>query len=212
MNVLTAAWAGAGSPTPPTVGVGSCARCAQVAALVLARSVVSKVFTGYDDWVCPSGTGLCPACAWGYATASLRGTAHLITRDPATLDGAGRQGVYALLTAGALGPDVAVVVPLRPGRKHLLPGATWGRVTLDDAQLPWTTQDAHRLGAVAELRAHGFGTRMLTQSCPPFSVLRRLPRRAWPHVMATWQTVDIWRVPASPWLPLALHITHKETR
>jgi hypothetical protein len=38
-------------------------------------------------------------------------------------------------------------VPLRPGRKHLLPTATWGHVTVDDAQLPWSTTDTARLAA-----------------------------------------------------------------
>lgn len=152
MNVLTAAWTGAGSPAPDDGELGRCARCATPAVLTPARQVVSKVFTSYDDWARPSGAGVCPACAWGYTEPQLRATTHLVTRDPAAVQAFSRQDAQQLLADGALPSDVALVVPLRPGRKHLMPGASWGRVSLDNTQIPWTGGDVARLAVVVRLR------------------------------------------------------------
>lgn len=216
MNVLTAAWIGTESPAPTvTLGVGSCARCASTADLVPARSTVSPAFTGYDDWVDPSGAGLCPPCTWGYRNPALRSEAHLVTRRPATLRAVTCREVHDVLTRGALGPDLALVVPLRPGRKHVLPTARWGRVTVEDTHLPWSARDAALLKALTGLRRRGFGTRMLIEAAPPFAALRKLPRSQWAPTMRDWALLEPWREPAGPWLALALHITRtitKETR
>lgn len=70
MDVLTAAWVGAGSPTPHATSLtGDCSHCGSRDQLVAVRAVVSKQFTGFDGWANPSGRGVCPGCAWGYATA-----------------------------------------------------------------------------------------------------------------------------------------------
>ena len=81
MDVLTAAWVGAGSPTPHATSLtGDCSHCGSRDQLVAVRAVVSKQFTGFDGWANPSGRGVCPGCAWGYATAELRAGAHPPTR------------------------------------------------------------------------------------------------------------------------------------
>lgn len=208
MDVLTAAWLGAGAPARLPAGpAGQCARCAATGPLTPTRRAVSASFTGYDSWAHPAGGGLCPPCAWAYTTLSLRRVPHLVRRSPATLTPVSGPDVAALLRTGPLSSDLAVVVPLRPGRKHLLPAATWGQVTVDDARLSWTDADARRLHAVTRLRAQGFGTRMLTAPAPPFRVLHQLPASAWPAVAADWAALTPWRVPPGPWLALALHVT-----
>lgn len=207
MTVLTAAWRGAGCPEHGSTRLGPCACCATRSPLAPIRSVVSKTFTGFQGWADPSGRGLCAACAWGHSNPVLRSTPHLITRDPAALLQLPRHEVGIRLVAGALNPDVAVVVPLRPGRKHLLPTAVWGRVTVDDVHLPWRTEDATRLLVVAELRSLGFGTRMLTSPAPAFHVMSSLPPAQRLHVLQMWDQLRVWRTPDNPWLPLALHIT-----
>lgn len=208
MDVLTAAWTGAGAPGPgPAAAPGGCARCAAEADLVPARTAISKVFTGYDDWASPSGAGLCPACAWGYATPALRSYIHAVTDRPPMLRRLDRAQAHRLLAAAPMRPGIALLVPLRPGRKHLLPAAVWGRVTVDDVRLPWTAADAQRLQLVARLRGQGFGTRMLREPAPPFPVLRRLPVDQWATVMNSWSELDPWRTQPAPWLELALHIT-----
>jgi hypothetical protein len=208
MDVLTAAWTAAGAPTSPSSIHGPCARCGRQASLTATRTVVSKVFTGFDSWVDPAGAGVCPSCAWGYSTPDLRSSAHLVTRSPKSgLSDLTRPAVLEVLTSGRLNVDAALVVPLKPGRKHLIPDAVWGQVTLDDVHLPWTTADTDRLQVVADLRSRGFGTRMLEEPAPPWPILRRQPHADWIFVMAAWVQLDPWRTPASPWLALALHIT-----
>lgn len=208
MTVMTTAWRAAGAPVRSDIAVsGVCARCGQRGELTSARAVISKSFTGFESWVDPSGLGLCPSCCWGYATPELRLVPHLVTVEPAALTALSKADVSALLAAGGLAAGQAVIVPLRPGRKHLLPTAHWGRVTVDDAHLSWNVDDARRLQTVQQLRDLGFGTRMLGAGAPPFTALRKLPAQQWSTVIDGWAQLDPWRAGPSPWLALALHIT-----
>ncbi|GAA1435851.1 hypothetical protein GCM10009616_34010 [Microlunatus lacustris] len=168
--------------------------------------MVSKTFTSYASWANPNGAGICTRCAWGYRTADLRLSPHLITRCP-SLTRLTKPEVATLLAGGRLDAAAALLVPLRPGRKHLIAEAGWGQVTLDDVQLPWTDRDAALLSLVIDLRSLGFGSRMLTAAAPPWPVLRRLPASSWAEVMNSWSQLQPWRAPASPWLALALHTT-----
>ena len=209
MDVLTAAWIGDGRPTvePSPTLEGPCARCGTTAALVPARSVISKAFTAFDGWSTPNGRGLCPACAWCYDTTSLRAVAHLVTRQLPALRRMTRDDAVVLLRAGALAVDLSLVVPLRPGRKHVVPAAEWGRVSVDDVPVPWSASDAQLLEAVLELRSQGFGTRMLAEPAPPVPVLKALAPDRWARVLQLWEALGPWRTPDSPWMDLALHIT-----
>lgn len=209
MDVLTAAWTAAGQPgTPHSATDGACARCACSAPLVSTRLVVSKVFTAFDGWADPSAPGLCPPCCWAYTSPELRLRPHLVSQRPGLTPLRLRQA-YALLAAGPLDPARALTIPLRPGRKHLMPASRWGQVTLDDVALPWGLDDATGLRTVARLRSLRFGTRMLAAPAPAWSVLRRHPRDAWHQISADWASLKRWR-PDSPWLSLALHLTLKE--
>jgi len=206
MDVLAAAWIAVGTPLliEPSLA-GACARCGTSGALVPVLAVVSKVFTAYDGWVNPAGCGMCPVCTWGYRYPQLRATAHQVTRDPLELRPVRAFQAGQLLDRTAK-PNTAIVVPLRPGRKHLLPTAQWGRVTVEDVHLPWTAADVARLAVVRELRAAGFGSHMLTHPAPPWAVLRRLPANRWSDVQAAWVCLEPWRR-RRPWLALAVHVT-----
>lgn len=212
MHVLECAWRAAGAPTHagPEVGVGGCARCGSWGMLTATRAVVSKAFTAFDTWTDPSAAGLCTICTWGYSTTKLRSHPHLIGQNQ-TMVRLTRPALAELLTAGAMAVDRALVVPLLPGRKHLLPDAPWGRVTVDDIHLPWSAGAAAATAAAVRLRLHGFGSRMLTQSAPPWHALRRRPAHEWTGILHDWSQLDPWR-PRSPWLDLALYATLKETR
>lgn len=210
MDVLTAAWLGSGSPTQDSLrqlGQGPCARCGADTLLSPVTAAVSKTFTGFDGWHDVAGRGLCPVCSWGYTTADLRQAAHQVDRAQVSLTRMTSSDVASQLLHGGLATDVALVVPLRLGRKHLLPSARWGRITVDDAQLIWTSRESDLLEDVIQLRQHGFGTRMLREPAPPFSILRRLPTRSWSNVVDAWHRLTTWRSPDNPWLSLALHIT-----
>lgn len=209
MNVLTTAHTAARRQPDftarPANAAGPCARCANTSPeLTPTRNVVSKSFTGFDGWAHPTGPGLCPPCTWAYRTPSLRQVAHEITTHP-SCRALTRARLRALL-AHPVPPTTALVVPLRPGRKHLLPTAQWGRVTTDDASLIWTTTDATRLEAMAALRTQGFGPRMLLAPIPAWPVLTKLSPRQRLRAQQHWAQLTPWRR-ARPWFDLAIHAT-----
>lgn len=171
------------------------------------RSVVSKTFTGYDRWAAPAGTGLCRACVWTYTDPGLRSLPHLVTRSPATLAALGRRDVFAHLAAGALTPDAALSVPLRPGRQHVMAHATWGRIAIERTCLPWSARDALRLTVLAGLRERGFTPRMMTAPAPDFTALHALPRGEWALVIEGWKALAPWREEPSLWMAVAVFAT-----
>jgi len=207
MDVLTTAWTASGEPLVTVASTrGTCSRCGgRDVDLTPTRHVVSGVFTGFDGWINASGAGLCAGCSWGYRTPRLRAVAHLVLTDPPRLLELTSTQVGELLDR-PLPTDAALVVPLRPGRKHLLPTAVWGRVTVDDAQLPWTAADCARLAAMRRLRARGFGSRMLAAPAPTWPVLRKLPRHWWHDVELDWALLAPWRS-RRPWFDLAVQAT-----
>ena len=209
MDVLTAAWLGSGyqPDAPASHRDGSCARCGADAALTPTGTVVSKSFTAFDGWRDVGGRGLCPPCAWGYTAPALRQVPHQVLREPARLIALTVAQVAIRLLLGRLQEGGALVVPLRPGRKHLMPSAGWGRITVDNAELSWTDREASLLGDVLTLRRAGFGTRMVREPAPPYTVLRRRPTATWAALLDAWARLAPWRSPDNPWLNLALHVT-----
>jgi hypothetical protein len=167
--------------------------------------VVSRKFTAHDTWADPAGPGLCPACAWAYTHPALRQRATLVTSVPAGLTHPDPAALAALLRE-PLSPAAALAVPLRPGRKHVLPDAAWGQIATGDARLAWTAGDARRMTVILRLRGDGFGSRMLAQAAPPFPALRRLDPARQAGVLADWQALAPWRA-RRPWLDLALRVT-----
>lgn len=214
-DVLTTAYAAAGCPVTSHDLAGTCARCGTESdglTLATGRRVISEQFTAFDGWHNPSGgRGLCQPCTWSLTAPQLRQHPHLVTRSPAAqLRQLTRRELADLLTA-PLTPAAALIVPLRPGRKYLLPEATWGHVITDDARLPWTAPDTERLAALQRLRAAGFGSRMLAADAPPWPAFRTVPADRWPQVLADWELLKPWRS-RPPWLDLALHATTTTTR
>jgi len=206
-QVVHSAWSASGCPTVlrPT-GFGDCGRCgASGADLVATGAVVSRTFTAFDGWINPHSWGLCAACSWAYRGKGLRTCIGLVTREPSwrQLSCATAREVLAV----ALPSDAALIVPLR-GRKHLLPSASWGRVSVDDVQLSWTERDAGRLHAVQRLRAQGFGPKMLSAAAPAWAVLRRLPAQSWDVVVADWEVLAVWRR-NRPWFDVAMSVTSR---
>ncbi len=194
MDVLSAAFDAAQPPETPTKGGGHgvCARCAASdGEMTATRTVVSKVFTAYDDWHAPGGASLCAACTWAYSTPALRRHPHMVTTTP-HLTSLSPARLREVLRA-PVRPDVAVVVPLHPGRKHLLPMARWGQVTVDDACLAWSTSDARRLDAMFRLRRLGFGPKKLIAAAPSWPVLRRLSSHGRATVYELWPLLEPWR-------------------
>lgn len=202
--MLHVAWAAVGAPDLKDPVAGACARCGHQGQ-ISAAAAVSKNFTGYDGWVTPGRPGTCAACTWAYTYEPLRRAPHLITTGRLVeLD---LPGVRHVLADGeGLPTNVALTYPLRPGRKHLLPVADWGRATIDDMRLPWTGRDAARLQLVIRLREQGFTGKSLTEHAPPYTRLRRLPPDQWPSVLNAWDELAVWRSRPG-WLDLAVSTT-----
>lgn len=211
-TVSAAAWR-ARSPLPTTAPAftGACGCCGTIGDLWPARDAISRNFTAYDQWTHPAHPWLCAACTWTFTDPDLRTIPHLIV-DPDQLQPLTTTDAFQLLAAGPLGLHQAVVVPLRPGRRHLMPIARWAHVCTDTGCLPWTPADAHLLTTYAWLRRLGFSPAELAQSAPAYPTLRRRPAAERGHILTTWQQLNPWRCPDSLWLPLASRITKEESR
>lgn len=186
---------------------GRCGRCARSEPLAPTHTVVSRTFTATDDWADPGGAGLCPACTWLYSTPALRFRPHRLSRS--AFAACTPQQLLTELSAGPIDPSVAISVPLRPGRKHVCAGLAWGTIRTDNLNLTWSRSDAHLLAVVDELRRTGFGPRMLTEPSPPWPQLRRLPATQWNDLIASWRSLDPWRLHARPHLELATALTRR---
>lgn len=207
LTPLRAAWIAAGSPTlggPEDVS-GNCARCGTSGANVPVRSVLSRSFTTFDDWLAPSEPALCAACTWGYRTTDLRSNLMQITRDPPTAGFVANAALRGLLSS-SLAEDVAVTIPSRPGRKHVLPHALWGTVTLDDLPLPWSRGDGERLRIVEDLRGRGAPASTLQESTPPWRMVAMTDPAARADLLTAWAALDPWRR-SKPWMTVAVLVT-----
>ncbi|MFC9362549.1 hypothetical protein ACFTZB_38995 [Rhodococcus sp. NPDC057014] len=208
-DVVWAAYTAAVGPVDaatPDDRTAGCARCGHTTPVMFpVGQVISRRFTGFESWTNLAARKLCQVCAWAYRDRTLRSAAHIVTRDPATLRPATPALLHQVLST-TLGADTAVIVPLRPGRKHLIPDAIWGAVTIDDTHLTWQDHDAARLVVMSRLRGHGFTETMLRNNAPTYSVLHRLPADRWPQVFDDWNLLAPWRH-ADPWWEVGLRAT-----
>lgn len=184
-------------PAPGT----ACARCAAAAATTATTKVLHRGFTSVDDWRSPSATALCPACVWCYTTPALRSSALKVTASPATLSLLTLPQLLTELT-NPIAPDTAIAIPSRPGRKHMLPAATWGRVTLDETPLTWSTEDCTRLAALVQLRTLGASTVDLPKPVPPWKMVAMTPAGDRPALLDAWDSLTPWRR-APAWMIVA---------
>jgi len=137
----------------PVDPVAGCARCGHATTEMTAvGQVISRRFTGFESWTNLAGRHLCAVCVWVYRNRSLRNEAHIVTRNPSTLVMANPPLLLQVLS-NTIDRDTAVIVPLRPGRKHLLPDARWGQITADDTHLTWSESDTVRLDVMRRLRS-----------------------------------------------------------
>ena len=171
------------SPASTLPGADRCARCGVPGeAMTSVGQVVSNRFTGYHGWRSPRSAVLCDPCSWGYRHWPLRTDIHLVRRDQPVLETLTDSGLAAVLSA-PVPADVAVIVPARPGRKHLFPDAVWGHVTAADIHLRWgTLPEVQILAAMTRLRAAGFTEQNLRAAAPPFVVLRTVRHTEVPAV------------------------------
>ena len=212
IDVVWAAYTAAvGTPDvagAPDTRAAGCARCGQTTAVMSpVGQVVSRRFTGYESWTNLAGSRLCEVCVWVYRHRALRTETHIVTQNPPTLRSADPTLLHQVLST-TIDPGTAVIVPLRPGRKHLLPDARWGMVTVDDAHVKWQADDAARLEVMRRLRGHWFTETMLREDTPPYAVLRRLPADEWPQVFDDWPRLTPWRR-AAPWWEVGLRATRQ---
>lgn len=209
-TVLDVAWVAAGSPAAGAVEAGTCARCGTTGKVVALGTVVSKNYTDFEGWIDATSKAVCSTCSWALSNGDLRRVPHIV--QPGVCSSADLAEVRDLLAAGELPADAAVIVPLRPGRKHLLPRARWGCVTSDDLTMRWSAQDAHRLRQMAQLRAWGFTTVELKAAAAPFEAIRRVDVNLWSLVLDTWEDLAPWRQGRRPWMSLGLKVSIVEEK
>lgn len=202
-HVAYAAAVGDPETVTPVATAAGCARCgAQTAVMTPVGQVVSRRFTGYEGWGDPSSSQLCSVCVWLYRHRPLRHKAYVVTRDPDALRVA-PPAVLRTILGAPIEANTAVIVPLVPGRKHILPQAQWGHVSVDDTTLVWRQADASRLGALARLRDAGFSESAAAADAPKFTALQKIPRPRWQEVFDDWAIVEPWRS-AKPWMEVGL--------
>lgn len=185
---------------------GQCARCADGAAAIPVSAVVSRKFTAWDTWMAPHADLLCPPCAWSYRTPALRAQALLVVcdRDSPSSTALDPDGLRQAL--GSPVPSRATIsLPLRAGRKHVLPAARLGQVCVDGTNISWSPGDAQRLAVVADLRGAGAPARAFHDPAPPWGVLSRSKDPA--RVLSCWDQLEPWRA-SQVWLEVALAATH----
>lgn len=175
---------------PPAAGEQACGRCGRRQCVTTpCRQAVSRKFTMFDDWVSPGGD-LCQVCAWGLSGAGLRSTVMAVesglVRD---LDGVD----LAALLSRPLSDQTAVVLPLRPGRKHLLPAARWGHVVVDDVAVRWGAGEVVLRAEMAWLRSRDFSVAMIHDGNPDVGLLRRIPTPEIADVLDALDRVRRWR-------------------
>ncbi|MBB1033155.1 hypothetical protein G6031_01950 [Dietzia sp. CQ4] len=105
------------------------------------------------------------------------------------LDSAG----LATLLSRPLDDRTAVVLPLRPGRKHLLPTARWGHVVVDDVAVRWGGAEVVLRAEMAWLRARDFSVAMIQDGSPDIGILRRIPTHEMSDVLEALERVRRWR-------------------
>lgn len=212
MDVVPTAWLASGQPSPdglPMPLSGQCARCGAGGPIWSTAYVVSKNFTGWDGWRDPAGSGLCQACAWAYRDSALRSHVLHITRAP-SVKSLSSPALLELLKHPVTA-DTALAVPLRRGRKHVLPSAAWGRICVDDTTISWSAADRERLIAFCRLRRRGFTVEMIRREAPPYRQVATLTASALKSVMSDWTAVAGWRH-RSPWFNLAAIATQEVER
>lgn len=204
LDVTAAAYTAAvGRPYSPHRSAGGCARCAGTTeTMTPTGQVVSRRFTGYETWTNLPSRALCEVCVWAYRHLRLRSCAHIITADPPAMLEALPTQLRKVL-AQPLPAGIAVTVPARLWRKHLLPDARWGQICVDGVNITWRTEDAQRLAVMCSLRELGFTEQDLRAPAPPHRVLRTLEHRRWAQILEDWETLVPWRSAPSWWITAA---------
>ena len=207
-SVIELAWLHS-DPTPtdlPQMG-GICGRCGKHRpGTVPTSAVLSRSFSSYDGWRARHTNRLCSACAWAYTHPPLRQIPHQVTTA----------GTFTPLTGGQLWQalqrplpaSTALVVPLRPNRRHLIAEAIWGCVTTDAGPLPWSTPHCDLLGLIARLDEFGVSPHQVSRSTAPPATLVKAALHH-PEALCLWEAIEPWRVHRHPWLALAAHARHQ---
>ena len=183
-----------------------CARCGRDGAATPTGQVVSRSFTAYDSWQDPSGDLVCPVCVWGHLGVGVRNDIRHVHRDPPRDRVMSTHDAFDLLATEPIPPGQAVVIPLRPRRKHILPQAIWGRVMADDVGITWVRADTKRLATVRDLRESGVTPAQLYAPAPPHHVVNAAGSKA-ADVLAAWTALRPWRSPRNPWMAAAIRVT-----
>lgn len=200
-----AAWSIAGQPSlDATAATGQCGRCGSEAPCISSTQVVSERFSGIDTW--PYGfRRLCVPCAWAYSRVPTTAPLLLITTSTVTEYPTG-PALAEVLAAGPLPGTAAAVMPTTR-RRHLLPAAQWGHLTVDGISVRWDHPAAHRLTDLLWLRRDlDIRWKDLSQPAPPYAALAGQPAQLWDRIVTGWNQLQPWRTVQPLWTAARLMV------
>lgn len=176
-----------------------CSHCGNhVTALRPLAEVVSNKFTGWDHYgTTPQHVLVCCRCEWAFAGDRVRTHAWVITapgRRPGAALAAHRDaaGFIASLTSPL--PDDACMVLPTLGRRHAMPYAQWGCVSLDGRPLPWGHAAAQAARHVRRLDLLEVPLAAVFDPAPPTAVLVAAPPSRRSEILQIWEHLEPWRL------------------
>lgn len=170
---------------PKYIVSGQCSHCGQNGNTVLAKRIVSKLFTNWDAYSNIDKPLLCNPCIWAFSEKDNRSEAIAFI-DNTLYTGYQLQSMKDLLKQPLSG-DSFVSVALRKN-KHVLPYAQWGYVRIEDLNFKWSDRETNWLNIVERLNNLGFTLGDIkNDDSPSFSTIIKLDREESQEAYALWQ-------------------------
>lgn len=185
------AWQYLGMPEPikdyasKYIVEGQCSHCGQIGNTVLAKRIVSKVFTNWDVYSNTDKPLLCNPCIWSFSEKDNRSEAIVFISDT-LYTGYQLQSMKDLLKS-PLSEDSFVSAAIRKN-KHVLPYAQWGHVRIEDLNFKWSDRETHWLEIVERLNNLGFTLGDIkNDDSPSFSAIVQLNKEEAQEAYALWE-------------------------
>lgn len=185
------AWQYSGMPEPINdyaskyIITGQCSHCGQNGKAVMAKRIVSKLFTNWDAYSNIDKPLLCNPCIWAFSEKDNRSEAILFIEDT-LYTGYQIQSMKDLMKQPLSG-DSFMSAGLRKN-KHVLPYAKWGHVRIEDLNFKWSVRETHWLSIVERLNSLGFALGDIkNDDSPSFSTIVKLNKDEAKEAYALWK-------------------------
>lgn len=192
-NPAFAAWQHSGRPEPINdypkkyIISGQCSHCGQVGNVVLAKRVVSKVFTNWDHYSNIDKPVWCNPCIWAFSEKNNRSEAIAVIND--TMYTCYQIQSLKELFKTSLSEKSFVSVALKKN-KHVLPYAQWGHVRIEDLTFRWAERESNWLITIEYLNSMGFALGDIKNDDSPSSfIIATISKEDAKKVYTLWETL-----------------------